>query len=113
MGGNSGIGLATSKRFLAKGAHLVITGRRAKELNEAAALIGKNVMTVALINILGGRTGVVDEAPAERGLSRRISLWIPYFATAATIIANSELILTLPSRRAAALAACPWGFAPL
>ena len=59
----------------------------------------------ALISILGGRTGVVDDALAERGLSRRISLWIPYFATAATIIANSELILTLPSRGAAALAA--------
>ena len=59
----------------------------------------------ALISILGGRTGVVDEALAARGLSRRIALWIPYFGTAATIIASSDLILTLPSRAAAALAA--------
>ena len=45
-GGNSGIGLATAKRFVEEGAHVVITGRRQKELAEAAAFIGKNVMTV-------------------------------------------------------------------
>jgi NAD(P)-dependent dehydrogenase (short-subunit alcohol dehydrogenase family) len=27
-GGNSGIGLATARRFVAEGAHVVITGRR-------------------------------------------------------------------------------------
>ncbi|MEO8243244.1 MAG: LysR family transcriptional regulator [bacterium] len=59
----------------------------------------------ALISILGGRTGVVDEALALRGLTRRISLWIPYFATAATVIDSSDLILTLPTRGAVALAA--------
>ncbi|HWW05807.1 glucose 1-dehydrogenase [Collimonas sp.] len=45
-GGNSGIGLATAKRFVEEGAHVVITGRRQKELAEAAAFIGKNVITV-------------------------------------------------------------------
>src|SRR5690348_1252117 len=45
-GGNSGIGLATAKRFVEEGALVVITGRREKELKEAAALIGKNVTTV-------------------------------------------------------------------
>ena len=45
-GGNSGIGLATAKHFVNEGAHVVITGRREKELNDAAALIGKNVTTV-------------------------------------------------------------------
>ena len=40
-GGNSGIGLATAKRFVEEGAHVVITGRREKELKEAAALVGK------------------------------------------------------------------------
>lgn len=46
-GGNSGIGLATAKRFVEEGAHVVITGRREKELADAAALIGRNVTTVA------------------------------------------------------------------
>ncbi len=45
-GGNSGIGLATAKRFVDEGAYVVITGRREKELKEAAALIGRNVTIV-------------------------------------------------------------------
>src|SRR5882762_7952990 len=45
-GGNSGIGLATAKRFVEEGAHVVITGRREKELKEAAAFIKRNVTTV-------------------------------------------------------------------
>jgi NAD(P)-dependent dehydrogenase (short-subunit alcohol dehydrogenase family) len=45
-GGSSGIGLATARRFVEEGAHVVITGRREKELAEAAGLIGRNVTTV-------------------------------------------------------------------
>jgi len=45
-GGSSGIGLATAKRFVEEGAHVVITGRREKELKEAAAFINSNVTTV-------------------------------------------------------------------
>ena len=45
-GGSSGIGLATAKRFVEEGAHVVITGRREHELNEAAVSINGNVTTV-------------------------------------------------------------------
>ncbi|GJH05571.1 SDR family NAD(P)-dependent oxidoreductase [Paraburkholderia terrae] len=45
-GGSSGIGLATARRFVEEGAHVVITGRREKELKEAAASIKRNVTTV-------------------------------------------------------------------
>ena len=45
-GGSSGIGLATARRFVEEGAHVVITGRREKELKEAAVLIKENVTTV-------------------------------------------------------------------
>jgi NAD(P)-dependent dehydrogenase (short-subunit alcohol dehydrogenase family) len=45
-GGSSGIGLATAKRFVEEGAHVVITGRREKELKEAAVFITRNVTTV-------------------------------------------------------------------
>lgn len=42
-GGNSGIGLATAKRFVAEGAYVFITGRRQPELDAAVKEIGKNV----------------------------------------------------------------------
>jgi NAD(P)-dependent dehydrogenase (short-subunit alcohol dehydrogenase family) len=45
-GGSSGIGLATAKRFAAEGAHVFITGRRKKELDAAAAEIGRNATAV-------------------------------------------------------------------
>lgn len=45
-GGNSGIGLATAKRFVDEGAYVFITGRRQKELDEAVKSIGRNVTAV-------------------------------------------------------------------
>jgi NAD(P)-dependent dehydrogenase (short-subunit alcohol dehydrogenase family) len=42
-GGNSGIGLATAKRFVAEGAYVFITGRRPAELDAAEKEIGGNV----------------------------------------------------------------------
>ena len=45
-GGSSGIGLATAKRFVAEGAKVVITGRREKELKDAAASISGAVTPV-------------------------------------------------------------------
>ncbi|MGY2491321.1 SDR family NAD(P)-dependent oxidoreductase [Cupriavidus sp. CP313] len=45
-GGNSGIGLATAKRFVAEGAYVFIVGRRQEELERAAAEIGRNVTAV-------------------------------------------------------------------
>jgi NAD(P)-dependent dehydrogenase (short-subunit alcohol dehydrogenase family) len=45
-GGNSGIGLATARRFVAEGAHVFITGRRQAELDIAVTQIGRNVTGV-------------------------------------------------------------------
>jgi NAD(P)-dependent dehydrogenase (short-subunit alcohol dehydrogenase family) len=45
-GGNSGIGLATAKRFVEEGAFVYITGRRQEELDKAVRLIGRNVVAV-------------------------------------------------------------------
>jgi NAD(P)-dependent dehydrogenase (short-subunit alcohol dehydrogenase family) len=45
-GGNSGIGLATARRFVAEGAHVFLTGRRQAELDEAVRQVGKHVTGV-------------------------------------------------------------------
>ena len=45
-GGNSGMGLATARLFAAEGAEVVITGRRQKELDEAAKSIGPTALGV-------------------------------------------------------------------
>ena len=45
-GGNSGIGLATAKRFIAEGAYVFITGRRQEELDKAVTSLGSGVTGV-------------------------------------------------------------------
>jgi NAD(P)-dependent dehydrogenase (short-subunit alcohol dehydrogenase family) len=45
-GANSGIGLATAKRFVSEGAYVFITGRRESELAAAIREIGRNVTGV-------------------------------------------------------------------
>ena len=46
-GGNSGIGLATAKLFVAEGAKVVITGRNKETLEAAAKALGPNVLALA------------------------------------------------------------------
>lgn len=45
-GGNSGIGLATAKRFVQEGAYVFVTGRTQAKLDEAVKQIGSNVTGV-------------------------------------------------------------------
>ncbi|HYR91859.1 MAG TPA: SDR family oxidoreductase [Terriglobia bacterium] len=45
-GGNSGIGLATAKEFKGEGARLAISGRDPKTLDEAARILGGDVLAV-------------------------------------------------------------------
>lgn len=45
-GGNSGMGLATARLFVAEGAQVFITGRRQAELDAAVKQIGKNATAV-------------------------------------------------------------------
>jgi len=59
-GGNSGIGLATAKRFAAEGATVIITGRRKDAVAEAAASIGS------------GATGIVADAAKLEDTDRLI-----------------------------------------
>src|SRR5579872_3711950 len=45
-GGSTGMGLAAAILFVREGAHVFITGRRQKELDEAVKAIGSNVTGV-------------------------------------------------------------------
>jgi NAD(P)-dependent dehydrogenase (short-subunit alcohol dehydrogenase family) len=45
-GGNSGIGLATARLFVAEGARLAITGRNQQTLDAAATELGHDVLAL-------------------------------------------------------------------
>src|SRR4029077_10745102 len=77
-GGNSGIGLATAKRFVAEGAYVFITGRRQEQLDAAVKEIGHNVTGVRgdvanlrdldrLYDTVKGKKGRVDVLFANAG----------------------------------------------
>jgi NAD(P)-dependent dehydrogenase (short-subunit alcohol dehydrogenase family) len=84
-GGNSGIGLATAKRFVEEGAYVFITGRRQAELDEAVSLIGKNVTPVQgdvtnlddldrLATAVQEKRGIVDIIVSNAGLTEQASI---------------------------------------
>jgi NAD(P)-dependent dehydrogenase (short-subunit alcohol dehydrogenase family) len=67
-GGNSGIGLATAKRFVKEGAHVFITGRRDAELAAAAREIGKDVTGVqGDVSNLGDLDRLFAQIKGEKG----------------------------------------------
>ena len=79
-GGNSGIGLATARRFAAEGAYVFITGRRQGELGAAVKEIGKNVTGVQgdvakladldrLYDAVKAKTGRIDILFANAGVA--------------------------------------------
>ena len=69
-GGSSGIGLATAKRFVEEGAHVVITGRREKELKQAAAFIERNVTTVV------GDVSRLEDQIGRASCRERVFNWV-------------------------------------
>jgi len=84
-GGNSGIGLATAKRFAEEGAYVFITARRQKELDKAVASIGRNVTSIAgdlakieeierLAQTVKGAKGRVDIIVSNAGFTERFAI---------------------------------------
>jgi NAD(P)-dependent dehydrogenase (short-subunit alcohol dehydrogenase family) len=95
-GGNSGIGLATAKRFVNVGAYVFITGRRAAELTAGAWEIEKNVTGVqgnvsnlgeldrpfaqikrekGKLDIVFANAGVATYAPFGKITEKHLSYW--------------------------------------
>ena len=67
-GGNSGIGLATAKRFVDEGAYVFITGRRKPELAAAVKEIGRNVTGVqGDVSNLGDLDRLFAQIKQEKG----------------------------------------------
>src|SRR5438309_10274818 len=67
-GGNSGIGLATAKRFVSEGAYVFITGRREPELAAAVREIRRNVAGVqGDVSILGDLDRLFARIKQEKG----------------------------------------------
>src|SRR2546428_6679410 len=67
-GGNSGIGLATAKRFVQEGAYVFITGRRDAELAAAVKEIGRNVTGVqGDVSDLGDLDRLFAQIKREKG----------------------------------------------
>ena len=56
-----------------------------------------------LISLSEDGNGPVDDYLQRRGLKRRIAVRIPYFLTAPSIVAESDLVFTIPRRIAALL----------
>jgi NAD(P)-dependent dehydrogenase (short-subunit alcohol dehydrogenase family) len=84
-GGNSGIGLATARKFVEEGAYVFITGRRQAELDKAVKLIGKDVTAVQgdvsnpadldrLYARVEGEKGKIDVVVANAGLVQVVPL---------------------------------------
>lgn len=84
-GGNSGIGLATAKRFVKEGAYVFITGRRQAELDKAISLIEKNVTAIQgdvtkpedldrIVAAVRDKKGIVDIVVSNAGLTEQGSI---------------------------------------
>jgi NAD(P)-dependent dehydrogenase (short-subunit alcohol dehydrogenase family) len=67
-GGNSGIGLATAKRFVSEGAYVFITGRRDAELAAAVKAVGRNVTGIqGDVSNLGDLDRLFAQIKQEKG----------------------------------------------
>ena len=67
-GATSGMALATAKLFVEEGAYVFITGRRQKELDQAVAAIGKNVVGVKCdSSVLTDLDDLFDVVKREKG----------------------------------------------
>jgi len=55
-------------------------------------------MKHCLVTITGSGPGIVDKTLAELGLTRKVAMRVPHFLAASFIVAESNLVVTLPHR---------------
>jgi NAD(P)-dependent dehydrogenase (short-subunit alcohol dehydrogenase family) len=83
-GGNSGIGLATARLFLAEGARVAITGRNQNTLDAAAAELGNGVLAI--------QADVTDVEAIERAVATAVKT----FGTLDIVFANAGIGAATP-----------------
>ncbi|WP_313516933.1 SDR family oxidoreductase [Pseudomonas sp.] len=67
-GGSSGLGLAIAQELVEQGAHVVITGRREAQLNDAVAILGDNATAiVADVSIAADLTVLFGKIKSRHG----------------------------------------------
>ncbi len=95
-GGNSGIGLATAKRFVNEGAYVFITGRRDPELAAAVKEIGRNVTGVqGDVSNLGDLDRLFADSIFDinvKGLLFTVQKALPLLPDGASIILNASIV---------------------
>ena len=107
-GGNSGIGFATARLFVAEGAQVAITGRDQKTLDEAIAELGPSArgyradVTIAedrkqLFSALARDFGRLDIVFANAGISGRTPTARPTKPSLRTSSTPTSMALSLPS----------------
>ncbi|MGO4546400.1 SDR family NAD(P)-dependent oxidoreductase [Paenibacillus sp. 2TAB23] len=83
-GGNSGIGLASAKLFIAEGAKVVITGRDQNTLSSVAQDIGPNILAI--------QADAADQASMENVVSRAVAA----FSRLDIVFANAGIAAPTP-----------------
>jgi NAD(P)-dependent dehydrogenase (short-subunit alcohol dehydrogenase family) len=83
-GGNSGIGLATAKEFIAQGAKVIITGRSSAAVAEAAAELGE------------GAVGIVSDAARLTDVQRLPDLVQSHFPRIDVLFINAGIAQFAP-----------------
>lgn len=71
------------------------------KIRHAPALEDYLAASHMLISRTGSQVGVIDEKLTEMGLERRVNLIVPHFLSAPLIVAETDMILSLPYRLAA------------
>ncbi len=86
-------------RFFAKAVYeeeFVIAARAGHPFLKKPTLRGYCELRHALVSITGESQGFLDQALAERGLSRRVALTVPNFLLALAALAGSDLVAAIP-----------------
>jgi DNA-binding transcriptional LysR family regulator len=71
-------------------------------IKEAPSLADYLATSHMLISRTGDKAGVIDEKLAESGVERRINCIVPHFLSAPLIVAQTNMVLSLPYRLATA-----------